>query len=97
MLVVKYCPSQTCAVLQLILTNKRLKPFLKLLFAELLTLPLLLHSIDTLGRDEDAANNLDYAIRSDAILDCHVREAIDPDADETSVASNVDAKGLVIK
>ena len=79
------------------LPNKRLEPFLKLIYTKLLTLPLLLHSIDTLRWDEDAAHNLDYAIRRDAILDRHVRETVDLDADETPVASNVDAEGLVIE
>ena len=60
-------------------------------------MPLLLHSIDTLGWDEDAANNLDDAICGDAVLNRHVGETVDFDADETSVAPNVDAERLVIK
>ena len=79
------------------LSNKRLKPFLEVIHAKLFALPLLLHSIDTLGWNEDAANNLDDAIRSDTILNRHVRETVDLYADETPEASDVDAEGLVLK
>ena len=53
--------------------------------------------IDFLGWNQYIVNNLDNAISSDAILNCHCRESIDFDLDESPIATYVDAEGFTLK
>lgn len=78
--------------------DEGLEPLHKVLYLELLTGPLETRATgDLLRRDENIADNLDYTILSDAILNRDTAEAVDFDRNETSVASDVDTKVAVLE
>lgn len=84
--------------LEVTLGDEGLKPLHKVLNLELLTSPLETRATrDLLRRDENIADNLNYTVLSDAILNRDTAEAVDLDRNETSVASNVDTKVAVLE
>lgn len=78
--------------------DEGLKPLHEVLNLKLLTSPLETRATrDLLRRNEDVADNLDYTVLSDAVLNRNTAEAVDLDRDETSVASDVDTKAAVLE
>ena len=84
-------------LLGVFICHKRAKSLLEIIHRQLLTSPLLQPSVNCLGRDENAVDDLNDAIGSNAILNRDAGKSIDFDADETSVTSYVNAKRLVFK
>lgn len=82
---------------QLALFDKRFESFLQVFLAELLALPLLLRSFDFLWWDQHIVDDLDDSIRSDTIFNYDGGKTVDLDADEPTVASNINAKRAVFQ
>lgn len=82
-------------LLQLLFLNKWLQSLHEVFLSHFLTLPLLLHTSDVLGRDEDVADNVNHTVPGNAIFDCNGTEPIDLNSDEPTVACNIDTQGPI--
>ena len=78
--------------LQFWLLHKGLKSFNEVFLTELLAFPLLHHTTNAFGWNEDIADNLNDAVLGYSILNRNTAEAIDLDFDESTVTSNIDAQ-----
>ena len=75
----------------------RLKALDEILDCQVFDLIDVLRTAGLLRWDQHVPNDLDDTVLGNAILDHDSAEAVDLDSDETSVASNVNAKVLVIE
>ena len=86
------------ADLKITLGNKRLEPLHQVLDLKLLAGPEGARATrDLLRWDEHVADDLDHTVLGNAILYRNATKAVDLDADEATVPSNVDAKAAVLK
>ena len=84
--------------LEIALRDVGLEPLHEILDLELLTHPQRARTTrDLLRRDEHIADDLDHTVPRDTILDGNATEPVDLDADETTVASDVDAETAVLE
>lgn len=65
--------------------------------AELLAFPLLHHTTNVLGWDDNIADNVNNAVLGNAICDRNAVEAVDLDGDESTISSNIDAQRATLK
>jgi len=83
--------------LEIALGDIRLKPLHEVFNLEFLTHVLGCSASKFLRRDKDVRNDLNYTVLSNAILNADAAEAVDLDADETTVAGDVDAEAAVLE
>jgi len=79
------------------LINKRFESLLQVFLAELLSIPFLLCSFNFLWWDQYIVDDLDDSIRGDAIFNYDRGETVDLDADEPTVAPNINAKRAIFE
>ena len=87
----------SCTYSELLLRHKGFEPLLEVFLTQLLTLPLLLDSVNALWWNQDVADDLNDAIGCDSVFNGHICKAVDLDADKTTKASDVDAQRLVFE
>jgi hypothetical protein len=84
--------------LKITLGHERLKPLHQILNLKLLASPEgAWASRDLLRRDEHVADDLDHTVLGDAVLDRNATKAIDLDADEATISSNVNAEAAILE
>jgi hypothetical protein len=86
------------ADLKIALGHERLKPLHQVLNLKLLASPKGTWATRNLLRwDEHITDHLDHTVLGNAILDRDAAKAVDLDADEAAIPSNVDAKAAVLE
>ncbi len=84
-------------MLQLGLCNKRLKSLLEIGNSQWLALPLHIHITNLLGWDQDAADDLNDAVFGDTVFNRDAGKTIDRDADEATIAGDVNTEGAIFE